>query len=358
MRSVSRQAFPLFGLLAYCCVVHCSAQYIPQSVLKNPPKDAVVISTWAFLKESMEKMGNQVMQLLAVKRDAQSIEDDLVAQKVAWQQAELEMRQENAKLQAEKEAIEVEVGHISGARSLWLDMRSNISYAKAQVELLEETRQREETHRVSERASLQQRQRDVKLATDKLEATMLKERQQAWYEAKSLQDDAKVMNHKIANMKKTIEQLTQQERTQQIIAETELKGLAWRLGKLNASRTGFRKKLEPAWVPKQQLKDLQDKLQADTKELLTLQNTENTHQIKCQSSTLAGQNALKAKRASLAARSTDLRQICDRSHGIQEVLTHEVAACNEVLRPHHQDFNRKQRKNEREKETEDDEETD
>merc|ERR1719352_2187554 len=68
------------------------------AVLMKPMPEATTMKTWSFLKESMSKIGDQVRNILAVRKDMAMLQDDLVRQEKLWKQAELELKQENAEL--------------------------------------------------------------------------------------------------------------------------------------------------------------------------------------------------------------------------------------------------------------------
>merc|ERR1719456_484253 len=73
------------------------------AVLLKPMPEATTMKTWSFLKESMLKIGDQVRQIMQVRNDMAMLQQDLTMQEKLWKQAEIELKQENAKLKGEIE---------------------------------------------------------------------------------------------------------------------------------------------------------------------------------------------------------------------------------------------------------------
>jgi len=67
------------------------------------------MKTWSYLKESMSKIGDQVKKIFAVREDMAMLQEDLVRQEKMWQQAEMELKQENSKLRGEITQLEIQV---------------------------------------------------------------------------------------------------------------------------------------------------------------------------------------------------------------------------------------------------------
>lgn len=77
-------------------------------VTLSAPADAVTMNSWAYLKESMEKVHDQVSDIMLVRNDIDSIRGDLKKQLDIWHEAELELNQENQRLQYELKRQEAE----------------------------------------------------------------------------------------------------------------------------------------------------------------------------------------------------------------------------------------------------------
>merc|ERR1719352_1492716 len=79
------------------------------AVLMKPMPEATTMKTWSYLKESMSKIGDQVKKIFAVREDMAMLQEDLVRQEKMWQQAEMELKQENSKLSGEITQLEIQV---------------------------------------------------------------------------------------------------------------------------------------------------------------------------------------------------------------------------------------------------------
>jgi len=79
------------------------------AVLLKPMPEATTMKTWSFLKESMMKIGDQVKQIMQVRNDMAMLQEHLTSQEKLWKQAEIEMKQENAKMRAEVESLKTQV---------------------------------------------------------------------------------------------------------------------------------------------------------------------------------------------------------------------------------------------------------
>merc|ERR1719161_2063514 len=101
MLAIIRPTFLFLPILGY-------AQYIPQSVLASP-KEATAVKSWGLLKTSVGQIGDEVMKMMEVRTDIQTMQDDLKTQEELWKQGELTLKQEKAKLQAEEAELKKQV---------------------------------------------------------------------------------------------------------------------------------------------------------------------------------------------------------------------------------------------------------
>lgn len=67
------------------------------------------MKTWSLVKSSMAKIGDEVKKILTVRNDMSMLQQDLAEQQKLWQQAEVQLNGENAKLRAEMSELESRV---------------------------------------------------------------------------------------------------------------------------------------------------------------------------------------------------------------------------------------------------------
>merc|ERR1719401_355767 len=119
------------------------------SVLMKPLPEATTMKTWSFLKESMMKIGDQVREIMAVRKDMAMLQSDLSMQENLWHNAEIELKQENAKLKAEVARLTEQVKQGANIEG---------ELVKAKQSLAQEKRNFDDLRKIAE---MQKQERDV-----------------------------------------------------------------------------------------------------------------------------------------------------------------------------------------------------
>lgn len=158
--------FSLVHLLASGSV-ECQ-QYVPTSFLKNPPTDATAIKSWTFLKESMQRMGDQASDLLTIREDVGNMQSDLDSQVNLWHQAKMELMQENAGLKAEVDKMQKEVTAGAVIQARVLQARGQVEDGQHKLAQAKVSAQQLQAQYNSERGNFQKR---IKELTEKLKDT-------------------------------------------------------------------------------------------------------------------------------------------------------------------------------------------
>merc|ERR1719379_799550 len=112
----------------------------------------------------MGQLGDQVMQLLMVRKDIGTMQQDLKMQVLAWRQAEMQLAQDNQKLAVEEKGLEGDVRAGDSARleatngeQALEDEKHKGTIAVAQTEAQEKQWAAEKQALVDRRSNLEQR---------------------------------------------------------------------------------------------------------------------------------------------------------------------------------------------------------
>lgn len=132
-------------------------QYVPTSFLKSPPTDATAIKSWTFLKESMQRMGDQASDLLTVREDVSNMQADLDSQVNMWHQAKMELMQENAGLKAEVAKMQKEATSGAVIQVRVLKAQGQVAEGQGNLTQAKGFAQQQQQKFASERGALQKR---------------------------------------------------------------------------------------------------------------------------------------------------------------------------------------------------------
>jgi len=92
--------------------------------------DVVTVQTWSFLKDSMEKIRNEVKEIMSIRDDVGMLQNDLKSQEGMWRTAEKNLQDENAALQKQAEELKLQVQAGEGIRAEVQGLKIQIAEAK------------------------------------------------------------------------------------------------------------------------------------------------------------------------------------------------------------------------------------
>lgn len=306
---------------------HAAGQYIPQSVLKQPPPEATTIKSWAFLKQSMGKLGDQVMSLMLVRKDVGAMQDDLRSQVQVWRQAEIEIGQENGRLAAQLKALEEEVRAGETVRLELAKAEQEVAAAKARRDLELANRASQQKRLTLENTGLESRRAQLLEQVRQVNASAL-EAEKAFQKGHlELLADSTALKAKIAELEGRLTDghghlvaATEQAKADQANMERHLADL--RAGVVHVATT-----LKEGPQLQAELGHLQEQLKASTAELVSLQQANSVATSSCHIEEDELARVLAAEQTKASARHKEAIEYCQPIHGRHDVLQQEVAAC-------------------------------
>lgn len=308
-------------------VVLGSGQYIPQSLLRNPPNEATAIKSWAFLKDSMAKVGDQVMQLLLIRKDVTAMTDDLRTQVQMWHQAELELGAENAKLAAEEKALQRDVQVGESVRLEVTQVEQQLADEKHRTDVEIQRNKHQDTQWAAEKKALEARraelEKQIKEGEDKMRDTDARQQQ----EHLELLTDGQALKLKIAELQEKVKDKQTEVSTEKGTLEQKTADTKKHLADLKAGLKGMIGSLVPKETILAELEKLKNELGARTNELLTVQQAHSVESQECQKKTAEIQQVLAQETSKAEQRHQETARFCQPIQGQHDVLKQEVAAC-------------------------------
>lgn len=298
------------------------------AVLLKPLPEATTMKTWSFLKESMMKIGDQVQKIMEVRNDMSMLQKDLSLQEKLWHQAELELKQENGKLQGQVAELKRKVQEGSKVR--------------AELMKVEQARE-EENRRATDLANeedvqnkkwqlelefLRNRKDNVTSLHKKVNETASIEISRAQAVHLQLQKDSVTLRLAIGNMqdhKKSEQEQMQFEESKAMAEHAELKR------QIVAMEQGLKRiqgKLKPAHFYDAEQLQLKQGLRQETDTILNLQSEHQQIVTECNKE-MQKQDAIKcSENGKLMSRQAEKTQFCNAIQVKNQVLNQDLAKCN------------------------------
>jgi len=285
------------------------------------------MKTWSFLKESMSKIGDQVKKIFAVREDMAMLQEDLVRQEKMWQQAEMELKQENAKLGGEITQLEIQVKEGEPIKRELMKAKQILEEEERRGKLLKDEEAMNKKRWDLEVEALNRRKDNVTKLHKKVNDTANREIMRAeGVHLQLLKDQATLkialadFDDKLRNGQREMEYQNNKSVAQQMALLQQLASMQKGLFRIQA-------KLKPRSIYEAQQHELKLDLQKETSAILSLQVQHQKVVSEC-TAEMQEQNAIKCSEAGkLNNRRTEATQFCNAVRVQNAVLKQDLAKC-------------------------------
>lgn len=297
------------------------------AVLLKPMPEATTMKTWSFLKESMVKIGEQVQQIMQVRNDMAMLQQDLSLQEKLWHQAEVELKQENAKLRGQVEDFKKQVRVGSKVKGELMKVKQSLEEEKrSATDLLNEEEMQKKKWQLMVGA-LQNRKMNVTALHKKVNETASLEISKAEAVHLQLMKDGVTLKIALGNMKGEIKQgqdTMQFEESKALAEQAELQR------QIDAMQQGLKRiqaKIKPPGFYDAEQLQLAQGLQQETATILQLQSEHQKVVTECNKE-IQEQDAIKcSEKGKLSSRLAEKTQFCNAIQVQNQVLKQEVVKC-------------------------------
>jgi len=302
-------------------------QYVPESFLNNPPTDATAIKSWTFLKESMERMGDQAADLLTVREDVGAMQSDMATQVNLWHQAKAEMMQENAKLKHEIDQLNQQVAAGAKVGVSVLNAQKAITDGKGQLEAAKVKATQHQASFASERATLQKRVEELTTRLTQVRKDSLTEQTIDNEGHTTLHNEGLVLESKATELEHQIHDVNTEIERDQKAADMK----TTELSDLHAEISAQVKKLKGGVQEEKPLQDamisMQAQLKADTTEVVTAKQEYSQVSISCKKKQSELAKVLAAEQAALIRAQEEAASYCQPVQGKNGVYKQLLQKC-------------------------------
>lgn len=272
------------------------------------------------------KIGDQVKQIMQVRNDMAMLQEDLTSQEKLWKQAEIEMKQENAKIRAEVESLKTQVKVGAAINGELLKVKQALEDEKRRTQDLNNQADMQEEQWQLQLQFLQNRKNNVTALHAEVNATAAAEISKAEAVNLQLQKDGATLKLAIADFKDRIKndhEKIQFEEQKALAEQAELHR------QITAMQEGLKRmdKVKPKAFFDNQEKVLKEGLQKETATILALQS-EHQQVVTACNKELQEQDAVKChENGKLQSRQAEKVQFCNAIQVQNQVLTQDLAKC-------------------------------
>jgi len=297
------------------------------AVLLKPMPEATTMKTWSFLKESMVKIGDQVRQIMSVRDDMAMLQKDLSLQEKLWHQAEITLKQENAKVRGEVMDLKGKVKVGSKVKGELMKVKQSLEEEKRRGTDLDNEEDMQNKKWQLELEFLRNRKNNVTALHKKVNETASLEISRVEAVQLQLQKDAVTLRLASGNMqdqKKNGQEKMQFEESKAIAEHAELQR------QINAMEQGLKRiqgKLKAKNFFDAEELTLKTGLRQETDTILNLQSEHQQIVTECNKE-MQEQDAIKcSEKGKLSSRLAEKTQFCNAIQVQNEVLKQDVVKC-------------------------------
>lgn len=297
------------------------------AVLLKPMPEATTMKTWSFLKESMSKIGDQVRQILQVRNDMSMLQQDLTKQEKAWHQAEIQLKQENAKRRAEVEELKRQVKVGSKVQGELMKVKQSLEEEKRRTVNLDNEEAMQEKKWQLELEFLRNRKNNVTSLHQQVNETASLEISRAETVHLQLQKDAVTLRLALGNMQDQMKNGQEKMQFEESKALAEQAELHRQITAMEQGLTRIQSKLKPAHFYDGAELQLKQGLQKETDTILSLQAEHQSIVVRCDEE-MKEQDSIKcSETGKLKMRLAEKLQFCNAIEVQNQVLKQDLAKC-------------------------------
>lgn len=290
-------------------------------------KEAVTMKSWANLKGSMDKISDQVRQILFVRNDLSMMQDDLTTQERLWKEAEVQMSKENVELKAKMEALKREVHSQATLQSQVRQLQASLAQARAEDAAAKKQLATDEARAAMETARLRAHEQALFADFAKLNDTIIKEEQAANERKSQVKADGTVLKRKVDELQDLLTR-AQAELTlgkQQDAAKTL--DMQHQIEQMKGGLARMKGEVVPRGQLDAETERLRAQLQQETLTILKVQQDGAQMQAACEAEKTRREEVSRAEQVKADDRVQQKNQYCDAVNGQNGVLSQMVAAC-------------------------------
>eukprot|EP00448_Togula_jolla_P003710 CAMPEP_0170619760 /NCGR_PEP_ID=MMETSP0224-20130122/27688_1 /TAXON_ID=285029 /ORGANISM="Togula jolla, Strain CCCM 725" /LENGTH=362 /DNA_ID=CAMNT_0010945871 /DNA_START=61 /DNA_END=1152 /DNA_ORIENTATION=+ len=307
-------------------VLELGLVYAPTNASHGPaPHDAVPLKSWASLKQSTAKIGNEVQELQEVNNDIGMMQEDLTSQEGLWHQAETELKEENQKLAAEAFALKQELCLNQSLKAEVAAMREDYEGRQRHTDEVQQSLAHEEKLRQLERDFLTQRARSLKVSLLDLNASADNQVKHSREEQLQLQTDSMAMRDKAEELKESLRAAEAELERQQKEDAGKTLELQQRIAELRKSFDSIAAHLNDG--TQGALEEVKERLREVVAAKWEARQQQVQFVAKCESMKRQRHEALRASEEKARKRQEESRQFCGPVIGQNAALKRQLAEC-------------------------------
>jgi len=286
------------------------------------------MKSWAFLKESMEKLSSEVQQIMLVRKDISMIQQDLSSQTELWHQAELELGQANNVLNAKIETLHAQVQAGAQVRSEVTALMGKIQDEQLAAGDLQQASQHDQQQWAVESAVLAQRQQALEGQLQGVKAATETEVGQAHQQQLQLQSDAEALRLKEEQLLEQTRTLPQALELQRQTAEAKTNTLQRQLQDMRQGLILMQKQLVPPVEIERDLHEVRSRLRHEMQAAVRAKEAQVNVATECNNKRKRVHDVLCSEQGKAKTRNNEAVQLCQPVRGQHAVLTRMLDECN------------------------------
>jgi len=285
------------------------------------------MKSWANLKGSMDKIGDQVRQILFVRNDLSMMQDDLKTQERLWADAETKLVQENAVLDTKLQALRVEIKKDATLEYQVRQLLNSLQEARAEEAAAKIRMAQDAARAANETAHYRNHERALFQQLVDLNATFNKEEQDALERQAQVEADGGILERKADELRTKLKRIKAEALLKEQEDAAKTLDLNNQILQMQQGLVRLKGQELPRWQLDQETAKLRRQLQQETLTILKVQQDGAQVAADCDAERTRRKEVLQKEKAKAEARVEQKSQFCNTVRGQNQVLSQMLQAC-------------------------------
>jgi len=287
----------------------------------------VAMKTWYGLKDQMAKLGDEVKEILLVRKDMSDLQQDLKSQENLWRGAEEDLSKENVALGRRVESLRQEVQRGNSIDEDVRNLERKIEEAKNAGKLAREKFETDEKQMKIKMAYFQERDEQLLQELKSVDQLARSELDKARERQVQLDESGQSLRLRVAELQDQLKDGEQQLPMLQPQDDAKARELNRQLAEMKAGFKRMKSQMKPKLEVEQDMARLEVNRKEATMEVIKVTEDQVTLAAQCEHDMNRRREVLYAEESKAQARHQEMLQLCGTAKQKNAVLKQMAVAC-------------------------------
>jgi len=292
-----------------------------------PLPEAVTMKSWENLKGSMDKISDNVRQILFVRNDLEMMQGQMDQQEILWNSAEKMLAEENKKLDAQLHSMKSQIQADSTLEYKVRQLEATLQEIKTEEAAAKDRLDKDQVRSKAMTDALRTNERALFGELAALNRTFITEEQEALNRQAQVEADGEILERKVEELKERLKRLKEKALLDEEEARAKSADLSYQIKDMKQGLAGMKSKELPKWELEDKTASLRRELRQETLVILKVQQEGTQMAAACDTERARRKEVLQKEQSMAESRLQQKDQFCNQARGQNQVLGQLLQAC-------------------------------